>query len=222
MKAPLRTTAIVAALITLSGSPVACRTKSDSTVSATTARPAGVCTPILGPPQVSAERMWEFVSAVNSDFPLEIARAYYDVGMRYGVRGDIALCQAIVETGWFRFTGGTAVTADQHNYCGMGVIQRGMKGHSFESIEQGVTAQIQHLYAYACRQSLPPGEQLIDPRFKMVSRGIAPAWEDLSLRWAANARYGESILALFEKMAGGSELEVEEIGIEIPEELMNE
>ncbi|MDE7470831.1 MAG: glucosaminidase domain-containing protein [Paramuribaculum sp.] len=222
MKASLRTTAIVAALITLSGVPAACRTKSEAPAAAASARAAGVCTPILGEPQVSPERMWEFVSAVNSDFPIEIARAYYDVGMRYGVRGDIALCQAIVETGWFRFTGGTAVTADQHNYCGMGVIQRGMKGHSFDSIEQGVTAQIQHLYAYACRQSLPPGEQLIDPRFKMVSRGIAPAWEDLSLRWAANARYGESILALFNKMACVEMSTVEEIGIEIPEELMNE
>lgn len=182
--------------------------------------PSGSVTPILGEPQVSAERMWEFVSAVNSDFPIEIARAYYDIGLRYGVRGDIALCQSIVETGWFRFSGGTAVTPDQHNYCGLGVTKLGMKGHSFESVEQGVTAQIQHLYAYACRGSLPAGERLVDPRFDLVKRGVAPSWEDLNRKWAANDRYGQSILALFEQMVSGV-LKVEEIGIEIPEEYLN-
>lgn len=195
------------------------RTKASRAVPAKSVRVSNG-TPILGQPQVSPERMWEFVSYVNSDFSMDIARAFYDIGMRYGIRGDIALCQAILETGWFRFSGGTAVTPDQHNYCGLGVTKLGMKGNSFESVEQGVTAHIQHLYAYACRSALPPGEQLIDPRFSLVSRGIAPSWEDLNLRWAANDRYGESILALFERMVSGVCV-VEEIGIEIPEEYLN-
>lgn len=179
-------------------------------------------TPILGEPQVSVDRMWEFVRAVNADFPREIAQAYYDIGQKYGVRGDIALCQSIVETGWFLFGGGTAVTPDQHNYCGLGVTSRGMKGISFESMEEGVTAQIQHLYAYACRSHIPAGESLVDPRFYLVSRGIAPSWEELNLKWAMNDRYGQSILALFRKMCGAEPIVVENIGIEIPEEYLDQ
>lgn len=155
---------------------------------------------ILGPTEVSADRMWAFVAAVNPDFRPEIARAFYDIGRRYGIRGDVALCQAVIETGWFRFQGGTAVTPDQHNYCGLGVTRLGMKGHSFASVEEGVTAHIQHLFAYASRKPLPKGERMVDPRFKLVSRGVATRWTDLNLRWAANSRYGESILALFERL----------------------
>lgn len=155
---------------------------------------------ILGPTEVSADRMWAFVAAVNPDFRPDIARAFYEIGRRYGIRGDVALCQAVIETGWFRFTGGTAVTPDQHNYCGLGVTKLGMKGHAFDSVEDGVTAHMQHLYAYATRRPLPKGEKVIDPRFSLVKRGIATSWTDLNRRWAANDRYGESILALFERL----------------------
>lgn len=155
---------------------------------------------ILGPTEVSADRMWAFVAAVNPDFSPSIARAYYEIGRRYGIRGDVALCQSIIETGWFRFSGGTAVTPDQHNYCGLGVTRLGVKGHTFTSIEEGVTAQMQHLYAYASKRPLPKGEKMVDPRFALVSRGVACSWKDLNRRWAANDRYGESILAVYGRL----------------------
>lgn len=163
--------------------------------------PAGASTPIMGEPVAEAEKMAAFVREVNPDFPTEIAEAFIAVGRRYGVRGDIALCQAILETGWFKFTGGTAVTLDQNNYCGLGVTRLGVKGHEFATIEQGVTAHIQHLYAYASKHPLPEGESVVDPRFKMVSRGSAPSWERLSGRWAANDHYGRDILKLFERLS---------------------
>ncbi len=154
--------------------------------------------PILGETAVvDADRLFRFVSRHNPDFDISIARAYITVGQRYGIPGDIALCQGIVETGWFRFTGGTKVTPEQHNYCGLGVVRLGERGHSFASVEEGVTAQIQHLYAYACKNPLPRGERLVDPRFRLVSRGIAPTWADLAGRWAANNRYARSILKLY-------------------------
>ena len=136
----------------------------------------------------------------NKTFPVEIADAYIRVGRRYGIRGDIALCQAIIETGWFRFADGTAVTPDQHNYCGMGVTSRGMKGCAFETVEHGATAHIQHLVAYATRSPLPEGEQLLDPRFRLVTRGVAPNWTDLSNRWAMNPNYGNQIIQLFNQL----------------------
>ena len=75
------------------------------------------------------------------------------------------------------------------------------RGHAFESIEEGVTAQIQHLYAYGSRDELPAGETIIDPRFSYVSRGSASTWEDLNGRWAANKHYSDRILSLYYRMA---------------------
>jgi hypothetical protein len=78
----------------------------------------------------------------------------------------------------------------------MGVTSKGLKGNSFDTIEDGVRAQMQHLYAYANKLELPKGEELIDPRFKYVTRGIAPDWEDLNMRWAMNDNYGQHILSV--------------------------
>lgn len=158
-------------------------------------------TAILGETRLQVEQMYAFVSSRNPDFPREIAEAFYTIGKRYGIRGDIALCQSILETGWFKFTGGTAVTLEQNNFCGLGVTKLGIKGHAFDTIEEGVTAQIQHLYAYACKKELPKGEKLIDPRFSLVRRGIAPTWADLNRRWAANSHYADRIMKLYSQMA---------------------
>jgi N-acetylmuramoyl-L-alanine amidase/LysM repeat protein len=151
---------------------------------------------------VDTDKMVAFVKSKNANAQdiKFIAKAFISVGEKYGIRGDIAFCQSIIETGWFKFDGGTAVTPDQHNYCGLGVTSKGMKGNSFDTVEEGVTAQIQHLFAYACKDSVPNGEFVIDPRFKYVTRGIAPHWEDLSNRWAMNANYGTHILSLYKQL----------------------
>ncbi len=173
-------------------------------------------TPILGHSEVSSERMYQFVKQRNASFTREIAETFVKVAERYGIRGDIALCQAILETGWFKFSDGTAVSPDQHNYCGLGVTQLGLKGHEFASMEEGVTAQIQHLYAYACNHSLPEGEKLIDPRFHRVKRGIAPSWERLNGKWAANDHYAKRILDLYRQMS--EFVMTHEIAVEIPDD----
>jgi N-acetylmuramoyl-L-alanine amidase len=157
---------------------------------------------ILGESTVAVEKMIAFVKEKNPNalFIEEIAKQFIEVGKTYGIRGDMAFCQSLIETGWFKFDGGTAVTPDQHNYCGLGVTSKGMKGNSFTTVKDGVTAQLQHLFAYASKNELPNGEILLDPRFKYVTREIAPHWEDLSNRWAMNANYGTHIVALYEQL----------------------
>lgn len=157
---------------------------------------------IMGKSVVPVEKMVAFVKqrfAYATDIE-EIAKQFTQVGNTYGIRGDVAFCQSIIETGWFKFDGGTAVTPDQHNYCGMGVTSKGMKGNEFATVRDGVTAQIQHIFAYASKDSIPNGEINLDPRFKYVTRGIAPHWEDLSNRWAMNANYGTHILSMYEQL----------------------
>lgn len=171
-------------------------------------------TNIMGTMRATREQMIQFAKAKNPEFKdLEaVADAFLSVGKKYGISGDIAFCQSIIETGWFKFDGGTAVTPDQHNYCGMGVTSKGMKGASFDTVVDGVTAQIQHLYCYASKDPIPQGEKLLDPRFFSFIRGTAIHWEDLSNRWAMNDKYGEHILSLYSQL-----LEVVPVKEEEPE-----
>lgn len=157
---------------------------------------------ICGESCVDPETMAAFVLKHNSEFDPAIAEAYIVVGERYGLRGDIAFCQAILETGWFRFEGGTAVRPSHHNYCGLGVVKLGVTGAKFDTIEEGVTAHLQHLYAYASTDALPAGERLIDPRFGHIKRGIAKEWSDLNNRWAMNSQYGSKILKIYSNLVG--------------------
>lgn len=167
--------------------------------------------------------MYAYVSRHNSEFSREVAEAFYKIGERYGIRGDIAICQAIIETGWFRFDNGTAVKPEAHNYCGLGVKKRGDKGCAFASVEEGVTAMIQHLYAYACSNKLPNGEKVVDPRFSYVKRGCAPTWEKLAGRWAMNPRYGKNILQLYSNLSlsAKSGKTINLIEVNIPDELFD-
>ncbi|MBR5436905.1 MAG: chitobiase/beta-hexosaminidase C-terminal domain-containing protein [Muribaculaceae bacterium] len=164
--------------------------------------PATAATNIIGtiPSTSTVDRLYYFIRQHNSSFDREIAVQFLAVGQVYGVRGDIAICQSILETGWFKFDDGTAVTPDQHNYCGLGVTYTGATGCSFPTIKDGVTAQIQHLYAYACTSPLPAGETLIDPRFNYVNRGCAPTWESLGDKWSSASNYGTKILQLYDQM----------------------
>lgn len=81
---------------------------------------------IKGKQVATIDRMYQFV---KSKTPVSTAKSPSNVqdGRKYGIRGDIALCQSCIETGWFKYTGGTAVTPDDHNYCGLGVTQKGKK-----------------------------------------------------------------------------------------------
>lgn len=155
-------------------------------------------TKIMGKQVATIDRMYQFVKSKNANFDREIAVQMYKMGEKYGVRGDIALCQSCIETGWFKYTGGTAVTPDDHNYCGLGVTQKGKKGCQFSTVAQGCEAQIQHLFAYACTDALPYAQ--VDPRFKYVSRGCAPTWEALGGKWASNTAYGTNILSIYNQM----------------------
>lgn len=138
--------------------------------------------PIMRQRMASTNQMISFAKNVNPAFNATIAVSYVLIGDRYGVTGDVAFCQAIYETNWFRFGG--SVQADQNNFAGLGATGGGAAGASFATVEEGVIAHIQHLYAYATTRNLPAGEQIVDPRYAYVKKGSAPYWEDLAGKWA--------------------------------------
>lgn len=182
---------------------------------------------IRGPAIASAEQLKAWIAAetprikakVEQEFhrtfiPIpDLADLYLRIGKEYGIRGDVAFCQAAKETFYWQFTG--SVQPFQNNYCGLWAVgspctgreplngadpsqvsfQPGVHGAIFASPEAGVEAHIQHLYAYACKDPLPPGKILLDPRFILVARGSAPTWQGLNARWAVpGVTYGQSII----------------------------
>ena len=159
--------------------------------------------PIMGESYLNVTQLVRFVKAQNPKFDGNIAAAFIEKSKKYGIRGDVALCQSILETGWFKYVG-SAVTEDQHNYAGLGVTSNGVKGLSFGSVSAGVEAQLQHLYAYATKADLPEGTTLLDPRFKLVARGSAPRWVDLNQKWSSSTEYGQKILAIYKQACNSS------------------
>lgn len=169
-------------------------------------------TTILGDSIATAEQL-RSLQLKNNPFAPDLAALYISIGREYGIRGDIAFCQAAKETGWWKYGG--LVLPEQNNYCGLGATgaeatgeedlhgadplrvnyRAGTHGAFFKTPADGVEAQIQHLYAYACNASLPAGKTIVDPRYTLVRRGVSPRWVDLNGRWAVpGVGYGESIL----------------------------
>ena len=133
--------------------------------------------------QIDCTKVIKKIISNNSSFDIEIAKAFFKLASKYGIDPMMAIAQSILETGWFKYEN-SAVKAEQHNYCGLGVTSNGVTGGVFDTIEDGVTAQLQHLFAYGCKDALPAGEKVLDPRFNLVTRGIAPYWQQLAGRWA--------------------------------------
>lgn len=118
-----------------------------------------------------------------------IAEYYVEEAAIEGVNHDVAFCQMCIETNFLRFGGD--VHRRQNNFGGIGATGGGVPGDSFESVQIGIRAQIQHLKAYGSRRRLR--RRLVDPRFAKVRRGSARHVEGLSGKWAADLNYGAKI-----------------------------
>jgi N-acetylmuramoyl-L-alanine amidase len=157
---------------------------------------------IMGESVLTEAQMSAFLRKVNPNAPKGIERIYLEEGQAEGVRGDIAFCQAIHETDYFRFTGTAKI--EWHNPAGLGVTGPAGVGARFPDWRTGVRAQIQHLKAYAVKNPVF-ANALVDPRYDALVRagylGMAPKWIDLNGKWAyPGTTYGQAILALFEKI----------------------
>ena len=127
----------------------------------------------------------------------EIVRIYYEEAGREGIRPDVAFCQALKETGFFRYGGD--VIPEQNNFCGLGTTGGGVRGEFFATPQLGVRAHIQHLLAYSSTRR--PTMPVVDPRYGLVREAYGSRtlgkWQDLNGRWAVPGRfYGQEILSM--------------------------
>ena len=128
-------------------------------------------------------------------FP-DLPKLYREEANIEGVNHDIAFCQMCLETGFLRF--GIDIKPQQNNFAGLGAASGESQGASFPSARIGVRAHIQHLKAYASLEPLV--QEQVDPRFRFVTRGVAPSINQLSGRWSADLDYGTKITSIIRRL----------------------
>jgi hypothetical protein len=171
---------------------------SSRTVNLVSNVPSGQIDRIMSNGRTTEVQLNGFLKANNQsaadEFP-DIAQLYREEGPIEGVNYDIAFSQMCVETNFLRFGGD--ISANQNNFAGL-ADSTGAGSASFTSARLGVRAHIQHLKAYASLEPLK--QQQVDPRFRFVTRGIAPLVEQLGGRWSADADYGNKILTVLKQL----------------------
>ncbi|RGO49841.1 hypothetical protein DXB12_10215 [Dorea formicigenerans] len=124
----------------------------------------------------------------------------YDEAVFENVRPEILYAQIMLETGYLQYGGDVEI--NQFNFGGLGATGNGVKGNSFRDVRTGIKAQVQHLKAYASAEPLK-ATQIVDERFKYVTRNTAPYVEWLGIKenpagkgWAASAGYGFNLMKI--------------------------
>ena len=155
---------------------------------------------IMGQGLISVDDMAAFLLGVNPDaekYDIEdLVFIYTEEAAVEGVNHDVAFAQMCLETGFLRFGG--LVTPDMNNFCGLGSIGPGQNGEVFPTPRMGIRAHIQHLKAYA--SEAPLNQELVDPRYRYVRYGSAPAIRLLAGTWAADKSYAEKIDAILNRL----------------------
>jgi hypothetical protein len=189
---------------------------------------------IMGPSELTAAQIAAYVCHVGRCAtwqpeipPTQMAQLFLDEGNLAGVRGDVAFCQAVLETGWFAYPGSPPqntvpvppagsstwpgyVLPRDHNYGGLGAFPASTVYMRMPTPQLGVRAQIQHLRNFADPNATStnlgapfvarPGYSATG--FDQFSeKGQAPRWVDLDGRWAVpGTTYGQTILDIYNSM----------------------
>lgn len=171
---------------------------------------------IIGTSEVTKEQFKQFLKNKNISYKLnstieEFVDIAYEESAIEGVRADIVIAQSLHETGYFQYGG--IVKPEDNNFSGLGATGNGDERNTFSSVRIGIRAQIQHLKAYATSDALK--QEVVDTRYKYVTKGSAPTLEELAGKWAvpgydktkyasleaavnANATYGQVIYGLIQ------------------------
>ena len=186
---------------------------------------------ILGAPTATQNQMVRFIKKNNPNAKLnctveEIVKIYYEEGEREGIRPDIAICQAIKETGFWNYGGD--VDPKQNNFCGLGATGNKEPGAKFDTPQIGARAHLQHLLAYTTKR--PPRTAIVDPRYLLLAQfrqdvfGKIHNWTELNGVWAVPGKhYGEDIINLWKQalMPDSSEKSFQAANIQVQKNSSN-
>ena len=153
---------------------------------------------ILTKPTASFEQCKEWAIQKNaSEEYMDILPWLYDISIQYGVNPVITVVQCAKETGYCKFGG--VLDASFKNSCGLKTPSGGgdydPEAHTrFNSWEEGIAAQVQHLCLYAGQEGFPL-QNPNDPRHFPYLLGRCTTVEGLSGNWAG-AGYGERLIEM--------------------------
>jgi hypothetical protein len=133
--------------------------------------------------------------SVLDRFP-DLVKIYREEGLSEGVNYDLAFCQMCWETNFLNVEKYPQLL--ENNFANLGEGDRNLQLASFADLRLGIRAHIQHLKAYASTEPLT--QEVVDPRFHLVKRGIASRVSELSGRWSADLDYGDKIMAVLRRL----------------------
>jgi murein DD-endopeptidase MepM/ murein hydrolase activator NlpD len=153
---------------------------------------------IMGPPLATVDRALAWWGERPDPPRLDVTPAalidlYYVEGMAEGVRPELALAQAALETGDFMSTD-TAI----HNYAGIGHPDGAGSGFRFPSPAVGVRAHVQLLRAYAEGNDADFASERVAPR----AAASATTLVELAGTWAVDPRYAEKVATVLTAITG--------------------
>ncbi|MBL8778300.1 MAG: peptidoglycan DD-metalloendopeptidase family protein [Acidimicrobiales bacterium] len=153
---------------------------------------------ILGPSALTVVDLRSWWTGTGRGQPSRLGVAIGDLialflseGDAEGVRGDLALAQAVLETGYFT-NSDTAI----NNFAGIAHYDGTASGSGFADPIIGVRAQIQLLKKYALGNDAP----LANADVALNAGASATTWGGLAGTWASDTNYWTSLSSVYESM----------------------
>ncbi|QTH43096.1 glucosaminidase domain-containing protein [Cohnella sp. LGH] len=144
---------------------------------------------MLGESVCSADRLLAYARRRNPQSP-DVSESYVRLGKLYGIRGDVAYCQAAYDTRWWTSELAGPEWAPQVR--------------AQWADEEAIEIRMQMLYALATFRPFPSEAKVADDRQiahieRSGWRGKAACWEDLSGKWShsGNVGYGRYVVAMW-------------------------
>ncbi|MBW6410775.1 N-acetylmuramoyl-L-alanine amidase [Clostridium weizhouense] len=152
---------------------------------------------IISNTEVTAEqaKKWAASKGASSTF-INLADLFWKYAKDHGnVNPGIAYVQSAKETGFGKFGG--VLDETYYNTCGLKTSSGGddydpNAHYRFNSWDEGVQAQLDHLALYAGAEGYPR-QNTYDPRHFLSIKGKATTVNSLGGKWAPSSTYGEEI-----------------------------
>jgi hypothetical protein len=160
-------------------------------------------TPIAGPARVDAADLEHYAARRRLRIGQDGAKAYVAIGGEYGIRGDIAFCQAIYETRW--------LSANRMVPLAANLLPDlwSLKGRDELWTERFIEEHIRLLYCFSKEAELParrtPDDENSSARAQTIEelgyRGKVRFWEELSGKWSYfGVHYGQDVVAIWRSL----------------------
>ncbi|RUS47464.1 hypothetical protein [Cohnella sp. AR92] len=161
-------------------------------------------TPIAGEAKVSAEELERYAERRQLRIGAGSAEAYLAFGRDYGIRGDVAFCQALYETRMLSSRRIVPLSANRLPDLW------GVAGRDELWTDRFVEEHIRLLYGFSTEADLPArrtkefgrSEERLLMLEELGWRGKARFWEELGGMWSSSAwHYGQDIAAIWRNLS---------------------